>query len=371
MKLSTCATALAITLFACAGHAADTPLRATKTEASRAKLDTGSPAPVFQPDSWLQGDPVRTFKKDKTYIVECWATWCGPCVDLIPHMNEMHAKFNGRGLVVIGVNVWDGPRKTVADFVKKKGDKMKYAVAFDGKENGRFAGAWLDAAKVTGIPHAFVVKNGKILWHGHAGDLSEGVVEDMLTGKFTPARIEAEELERQAMMNRIDALEQTVYTLLVAQKYREAMAAVDEVAQLTPKDQQYRVDIMRPRILVRMGDMPKAMKTFDDFVKENPDHDYRPYAAAKCLLDDPAFESQKQAALTYAKTHLAMDKTNEFALRLAARAEYANGHKEEALRHLKAARNIALAEKANERPAHIEKEIKAVKEGTPWPKDDY
>ena len=45
---------------------------------------------------------------------------------------------------------------------------------------------WLEAAGVNGIPHAFVVKDGKLAWQGHPAQLSEEMLGDIITGTFTP-----------------------------------------------------------------------------------------------------------------------------------------------------------------------------------------
>ena len=70
-----------------------------------AALKVGDPAPPMQVGRWVQGEAVRNFDGDKVYIVEFWATWCGPCVASIPHVDELHRKFKDKGLVVVGQNV--------------------------------------------------------------------------------------------------------------------------------------------------------------------------------------------------------------------------------------------------------------------------
>src|SRR5262245_45128662 len=75
--------------------------------ASAATLKVGDPAPKLQVAKWVQGDPVTKFDPDKAYIVEFWATWCGPCRVSIPHLNELHEKFKDKKLVVIGQDCWE------------------------------------------------------------------------------------------------------------------------------------------------------------------------------------------------------------------------------------------------------------------------
>lgn len=165
------------------------------------KLKIGDPAPKLQVAKWVQGDVVKEFEKDKAYIVEFWATWCGPCVATIPHVNELQQKYADQGLVVIGQNCWEEDEATVPDFVKKMGEKMTYRVALDDKsadERGAMATNWMMAAGRSGIPCAFVVdKSGKIAWIGHPAQLKEEILDAVLAGTFDVTK--AAEIEAAAM----------------------------------------------------------------------------------------------------------------------------------------------------------------------------
>ena len=152
-------------------------------------LKVGDPAPKLQVGQWVQGDAVQAFEGDKVYIVEFWATWCGPCVSSIPHLNEIHQRHKEKGLVVIGQNVMEEDTKGVAAFVRKMAGKMTYRVALDDKTDGGWmAKNWLTAAGQNGIPCAFVIsKAGKIAYIGHPMSLKESVLETLLSEPSTKA----------------------------------------------------------------------------------------------------------------------------------------------------------------------------------------
>jgi thiol-disulfide isomerase/thioredoxin len=161
--------------------------------AGAATLKAGDPAPKLETGKYVQGEPVKDFQKGKAYIVEFWATWCGPCRASIPHLNEVYLKFKDKGLVVIGQNCWEQDDSLVAPFVKNMGDKMTYRVALDDKttnQKGQMAKTWMEAAGRKGIPSAFLVDTkGVIAWIGHPMALKEDVIEDVLAGKYDPHKV--------------------------------------------------------------------------------------------------------------------------------------------------------------------------------------
>lgn len=86
--------------------AASPEKKENKTAASADALPTLSLEGL--PEVWLQGTPVKEWEKDKVYIFEFWATWCGPCLAAMPHMEQLHQAFKDNpGMQIIGVNVMD------------------------------------------------------------------------------------------------------------------------------------------------------------------------------------------------------------------------------------------------------------------------
>ena len=56
-------------------------------------LSVGDPAPKLQTGKFVQGEPVSEFSPGTAYVVEFWATWCAPCKESIPHLNEIYSKY--------------------------------------------------------------------------------------------------------------------------------------------------------------------------------------------------------------------------------------------------------------------------------------
>lgn len=76
------------------------------------------------------GKPTRLADlKGKAVILDFWATYCPPCIEEIPHLNELQAKYGADKLQVVGLNV-GGPedRPKIPAFAKQL--KISYPIAF-------------------------------------------------------------------------------------------------------------------------------------------------------------------------------------------------------------------------------------------------
>lgn len=147
-------------------------------------LEIGDRAPPLDGVAgWLNGAAVNPAKADGTtvYVVELWATWCGPCRATAPHLAEMSSQFKTQGVVVVGLTLEDEAK--VKPFVESL--KIPYLIAMDPKKST--AETWMK--DVEGIPHAFIVAtNGVIVWTGHPMDGMREALVDVLHGTYDPEK---------------------------------------------------------------------------------------------------------------------------------------------------------------------------------------
>ena len=190
--------------------------------ASAQDLGIGSKAPALNIEHWVQDGngffkPVTEFEKDKVYVVEFWATWCGPCIQSMPHLAELQNKYRGNGVQIISVS--DESLDEVKDLLGKKNEDVgktfaevtaPYSLTTDPDRS--VYKDYMTAAKQQGIPTAFLVgKTGLVEWIGHPMEM-DGPLAAVVEGKWDREAFQkkmVEEQEMQASMQRLSMLAST------------------------------------------------------------------------------------------------------------------------------------------------------------------
>ena len=356
---------------------------------SAAGLKVGDPAPATRPETMLQGEAVKDFKKGEVYVFECWASWCGPCIAAIPHLNELHKQMGKKGVVITGVNVWESERDAASaqrakDFLKAQGGKMSYRVALGGKA---FIKDWLEAAQVNGIPHAFVVADGKIAWTGHPAQLTAEMLGDILTGTplaaaapiadkipqrrlskpAVPAGTAPNDPEMAAAQAKLDALSEAMR----ARDWDAAEKALPAAAGVLPKQEGQELrDSIEAQIGLARGKPAKFYAQLQKLAEEEFDDAEALNEIAWRLLTMKAFAQNPNLALAEKCAVQSVKLTKEEhpdKLDTLARLRWLQGKKEEAIRL-----QIKSVDKAEAGPMReaLQKTLDAMLKGVLPPADD-
>jgi thiol-disulfide isomerase/thioredoxin len=203
------------------------PVTSDDSKKSQHTLQIGDEAPELVVDQWLGGEPIGKFARGNVYVVEFWATWCGPCIKSMPHLNELAQQYADEGLVVIAITNADeaNTKEAVEKFIQGPGKDFEFRFAYC--EGGESQQAYMVASGQVGIPCSFVVdRAGKLAYVGLPHDL-DYVLERVIKGQWR-GKADAEELLE--LNNSISKLGQ-----LVEEDPAKALQLVEHVYRVNPK----------------------------------------------------------------------------------------------------------------------------------------
>ena len=123
-----------------------------------APVDVGKAAPAYRAVS-SNGDSVSLAAlRGKPVLLNVWATWCHPCRDEIPELQQLYERYRSRGLELVGVSVdAAGQEAAIGAFARQYG--MTYPVWRDPDEI--VSATFL----VVGVPATFLIdRAGIVRW---------------------------------------------------------------------------------------------------------------------------------------------------------------------------------------------------------------
>lgn len=209
-------------------------------------LKEGSPAPSISEAHWIKGDRISAFEKGQVYVIEFWATWCGPCRMSMPHLSELANEYKGK-VTFMSFNSKERAYfkdKTqdyfarVKEFVQKLGDGIDYNVAIDGPEETLWKN-WLTAAGFSSIPKAFIVgRDGNIAWMGHPDDMEN--VLAAIVNNYTDAQKEKMKAQAKMLSDRWMTLARPLREAKANKDYAAIIAITDtSIASVKPSMRSY------------------------------------------------------------------------------------------------------------------------------------
>jgi thiol-disulfide isomerase/thioredoxin len=254
-----------------------------------ALLTIGSKAPALDVEHWVQNGngkfkPVTKFESGKVYVVEFWATWCGPCIASMPHLAETQKEYAEKGVQLVSIS--DEDLETVETFLKREiagageGEEKKdapktyreltsaYCLTTD--PDGSSQKEYMEAAKQNGIPTAFIVgKKGEIEWIGHPMEMDEplkSVVEDKWDRAAYIAEFKAAQ-EAQIQM-------QKLFGLLNGGKMDEALKMLEELIEKTPNGQsKTQFQMIKLQVMLQQEDKKEEVAAFAKTVLDSAAED--------------------------------------------------------------------------------------------------
>lgn len=93
--------------------------------------------------------------KGKVVLLDFWATWCGPCLQELPHLKKLHRKYEDKGFTVVGVSMDHDGEEVVKPFVKE--NEIPYPILLAGDDG-------VEGYPVRALPTAFLIdRQGRIV----------------------------------------------------------------------------------------------------------------------------------------------------------------------------------------------------------------
>ena len=138
-------------------------------------LEVGDPAAGFSASA-MDGTPVTVEDLlGAPYMLNIWATWCAPCRQEMPELQELHNAYADQGFRVVGVSVDDkGSADLIRTFTEELG--IDFPIYHDP--------SWeiVDSYSLLGLPGTFLVDAEGIVvrkWMGPFRPMDEDVQDDV------------------------------------------------------------------------------------------------------------------------------------------------------------------------------------------------
>ncbi len=139
------------------------------------------PAPSFKLELLDGGEFDLSRQKDKKIVILVfWATWCGPCVRVMPIMEEVANEYKDKGVILIAVNLRESPQ-AIRSFLQEQGLHPIVALDRDGAVGNIYRAKF--------IPQTVIIGKDGIVQAVHVGalrnlkEILKKELDDLLAGK--------------------------------------------------------------------------------------------------------------------------------------------------------------------------------------------
>ena len=122
----------------------------------------GKPAPNFTLVTFAKQKVTLADLRGKVFVINRWATWCGPCKAEMPMMSTVHARYKSQGFEIFGVQTQDSLPDSK---LKNLASVLSYPLV------KTFKGAAYPV--LDGVPTSYVVDRAGIVRYAKAGSFSD------------------------------------------------------------------------------------------------------------------------------------------------------------------------------------------------------
>jgi RNA polymerase sigma factor (sigma-70 family) len=160
---------------------------AAKAARDRAKpLALGTPAPEWESGVWSDGLSRKLADyRGKVVVLNFWGTWCAPCVEELPSLENLRAKYEPLGVVFLTLHTPGENEKTVRKVLEMKKASLIFAFDRDRKRDAVFERNGMTAERygIRGYPTLVMInRQGNVVFHSGI-DTKEGVAAMRALGK--------------------------------------------------------------------------------------------------------------------------------------------------------------------------------------------
>ncbi|MFK7928264.1 MAG: TlpA family protein disulfide reductase [Myxococcota bacterium] len=149
----------------------DTQVAAPAMDMMKELAVVGSDAGALDVTAWVQGE--HALNPEKLTVLVFFEQWCPHCQRELPELQKTYSELKTDGLDMVGLTGFS--RGTTSEQMTQflADAKVTFPV-------GRDDGALSKRYAANGVPHAAVVRGGKVLWIGHPGELGDETLRKWL-----------------------------------------------------------------------------------------------------------------------------------------------------------------------------------------------
>jgi thiol-disulfide isomerase/thioredoxin len=179
---------------------------------AQSNIKVGEAAPQINISDWIANLPADQSLAGKNIVLEFWATWCGPCIAAVPHINQIQNEINNPNLYFLSMT--DEPVAKVEKTLKRV--HFKSIVVSDQTKKTHIA--YGDGKKgLEKYPLTILIdKKGVIKWIGEPQNLSVSLLNDFLQGIDLPQNSPQEVAKIQQEAQRLDEADEMEFGSFIA-----------------------------------------------------------------------------------------------------------------------------------------------------------